>query len=116
MLPWLPAAIFAFLLLCGLIVLAVSRSGAPPPPTITQPSPLPSELSAPTRVDLNYATQAELEALPAVGATTAQAIIERRANAPIGSLRELLNAAILSERQLAAIAPLVTLTIREPPP
>ena len=112
---WLPAAIFAILLLSGIAVLAAQRSAAPPEPIIITDAALPSTTDAPTRVDLNHATRAELEALPAIGATTAQRIIERRAAAPFRSLRELVDAGILTERRLAEIAPFVALGLREPP-
>ena len=113
---WLPATIFALLLISGIAVLAAQRSGAPPEPIISSAAALPTISDAPTRVDLNHATLAELEALPAIGATTAQRIIERRADAPFRSLRELVDAGILTERRLAEIAPFVALGLRGPPP
>lgn len=119
LMPWGPAALFGALLVAGLAMLAITRGGSAPEPII---APTPSldgfaaEVGAPTRVDLNYAARAEIEALPTIGATTAAAIIERRSAAPIVSLRELRNAGILTERQLAAIADLVTLSLRETPP
>lgn len=118
MLSWTPAVAFGILLVCGLALLAISRSGTPPEPIIEQRSlaAMPAEADAPTRVDLNYATRAELQALPGIGAATADAIIARRAAAPIGSLHELVDAQILSERQRDAIADLVALSLREPPP
>lgn len=118
-LRWAPAGVFGALLAAGLVLLAIVRGGGPPPPII---EPLPSlsgvasEVGAPTRVDLNYAARAELEALPTIGATTAAAIIERRSAAPIVSLDELANAGILTARQRTAIAELVTLSVRETPP
>ena len=110
---------FGALLIAGLAMLAITRGGSAPEPII---APAPSlddfaaEVGAPTRVDLNYAARAEIEALPTIGATTAAAIIERRSGAPIVSMRELRNAGILTERQLGAIADLVTLSLRETPP
>ena len=116
---WLPAAVFAVLLLCGLGVLAAARSGAPPEPIITHSASraaLPAAADAPTRVDLNYAARAELEALPAIGPAAAAAIIERRAIAPIGSLRELVELGILRASQLPALADLVMLSVRRAAP
>ena len=119
LLPWGPAALFGALLVAGLAMLAITRGASAPEPII---APAPSldgfaaEVGAPTRVDLNYAARAEIEALPTIGETTAEAIIERRSAAPIISLRELRNAGVLTERQLAAIADLVTLSLRETPP
>ena len=119
LLRWAPAGLFGALLIAGLAMLAITRGGAAPVPIIA-PSPslsgFAAEIGAPTRVDLNYAARAEIEALPTIGATTAEAIIERRSASPIVSLRELHNVGILTERQLAAIADLVTLSLRETPP
>ena len=119
MLTWAPAGLFGALLIAGLAVLAIMRGGTAPEPIIA-PSPslsdFAAEVGAPTRVDLNYAARTEIGALPTIGETTAAAIIERRSAAPISSLRELRNAGILTERQLAAIADLVTLSLRETPP
>ena len=119
MLTWAPAGLFGALLIAGLAMLAITRSGTAPEPIIA-PSPslsdFAAEVEAPTRVDLNYAARAEIEALPTIGETTTKAIIERRSAKPIVSLRELRNAGILTERQLAAIADLVTLSLRGTPP
>ena len=119
MLRWGPAGLFGALLIAGLAMLAITRGETAPEPIIA-PSPslsdFAAEVGAPTRVDLNYAARAEIEALPTIGETTAKAIIERRSTAPIVSLRELHSAGILTERQLAAIAGLVTLSLRETPP
>lgn len=117
-LRWAPAGVFGALLAAGLVLLAIVRGGGPPP--IIEPLPslsgVASEVGAPTRVDLNYAARAELEALPTIGATTAAAIIERRSASPIVSLDELANAGILTARQRTAIAELVTLSVRGTPP
>lgn len=115
-LRWLPAAIFAVLLLSGLAVLAAQRSAAPPAPIIIEAAAQPATTHAPTRIDLNHATRAELEALPGIGAVSAQRIIEQRAAAPITSLQQLAADGILTERQLAQIAPQIMLGVREPPP
>ena len=116
---WLPSVVFAALLVAGLIALALVRLDEPPELVITHERALagfPSDPAASIRVDLNYATRAELEALPGVGRTTALAIIERREQRPIRSLSELVAVGILSDSQLAEISPLVMLSIRETPP
>ena len=115
-LRWLPATIFGVLLLSGLAVLAAQRSAAPPAPIIIEAAAQPATTDAPTRIDLNHATRAELEALPAIGAAGAQRIIERRAAAPITSLQQLAADGTLTARQLAQIAPQIVLGVREPPP
>ena len=116
---WLPSVLFAALLVAGLIALALVRLGEPPELVITHERSLagfPSDPAASIRVDLNYATRAELEALPGIGRTTALAIIEQREQRSIRSLSELVALGILSDSQLAEISPLVMLSIRETPP
>ena len=116
---WLPSVVFAALLVAGLIALALVRLDEPPELVITHERSLvgyPSDPAASIRVDLNYATRAELEALPGIGRTTALGIIERRGQRPIRSLSELVALGILSDSQLSEVAPLVMLSIRETPP
>ena len=116
---WLPSVLFAALLLAGLIALALVRLDEPPELVITHERSMagfPSDPVASIRVDLNYATRAELEALPGIGRTTALAIIERREQRPIRSLSELVALGILSDLQRSEIAPMVMLSIRATPP
>ncbi len=116
---WLPSVLLAALLLAGLIALALVRLDEPPELVITHERSLagfPSDPAASIRIDLNYATRAELEALPGIGRTTALAIIEQREQRPIRSLSELASLGILSDSQLSEIAPLVMLSIRATPP
>jgi len=59
-------------------------------------------------VDLNRATQAELEELPGIGPVTAQKIIDARSQAPFLSVEELQSRDILGPKTYEKIAPLVT--------
>jgi competence protein ComEA len=59
-------------------------------------------------LDLNRATQAELESLPGVGPVTAQKIIDARSQAPFVSVEELQSRGILGPKTYEKIAPLVT--------
>ena len=59
-------------------------------------------------VNLNRATQSELEALPGIGPVTAQKIIDARAEQPFTTLDELVTREVLTARQLEQIADLVT--------
>jgi competence protein ComEA len=59
-------------------------------------------------VNLNRATQSELEALPGIGPVTAERIISAREEQPFASLDELVSRDVLTERQLEQIADLVT--------
>lgn len=61
------------------------------------------------RLDINKATAAELEALPAIGPKTAQAIVEyRQANGPFRSVEDLLQVKGIGEATLARIRDLIT--------
>jgi competence protein ComEA len=63
---------------------------------------------APTTVDLNRATQAELEALPGIGPATAQKIIGAREEAPFTALDELRSRGILGEKTFEKLRDLIT--------
>jgi competence protein ComEA len=59
-------------------------------------------------VNLNRASQSELEALPGIGPVTAKKIIDARAELPFATLDELVAREVLTARQLEQIADLVT--------
>ena len=59
-------------------------------------------------LNLNHATQAELEELPGIGPVTAEKIIAAREEQPFATLEELVARDVLTERQLEDIAALVT--------
>jgi len=68
----------------------VPRAGeGEPPPTLSGGA---APTAAPTRLDLNSASAAELEALPHIGPTTAQRIVEYRATyGPFQTIEDLMN-------------------------
>jgi competence protein ComEA len=59
-------------------------------------------------VNLNRASQSELEALPGIGPVTAEKIRAARAEQPFATLDELVTREVLTARQLEQIADLVT--------
>ena len=59
-------------------------------------------------VNLNRASQSELEALPGIGPVTAERILAARAERPFATLDELVAREVLTARQLEQIADLVT--------
>lgn len=59
-------------------------------------------------VDLNRATQAELEALPGVGPATAEKIMAARAEAPFVTVDELRSRGVLGEKTFEKLRDLVT--------
>jgi competence protein ComEA len=88
--------------------------GVPPPAGVAAPAasaPGASTAGAPAPlVNLNSATQAELETLPGVGPVTAAAILQWRTdNGAFSSVDELLEVSGIGDATLAEIAPFVTI-------
>jgi competence protein ComEA len=59
-------------------------------------------------IDINSASQAQLEELPGVGPATAQKIIAAREEAPFAAVEELRSRGVLGEKTFAKLRPLVT--------
>ena len=87
--------------------------GVPPPTGVAAPAasaPLPSGADPGQLVNLNSATQVELETLPGVGPVTAEAILAWRTdNGAFTAVDELLEVSGIGDATLAEIAPFVTL-------
>lgn len=64
---------------------------------------------AETKIDLNHATAAELEALPGIGPATAGRIVRSRDARPFGKVDELQTRGLVTARVLADIRDLLTL-------
>jgi len=86
--------------------------GVPPPGGIAAPAASAGGAAdgGASLVNINSATQAELEELPGVGPVTAQAILQWRTdNGPFTAVDELLEVSGIGDATLAEIAPFVTL-------
>lgn len=64
---------------------------------------------AETKIDLNHATPAELEALPGIGPATAGRIVRSRDQRPFAKVEELQTRGLVTARVLADIRDLLTL-------
>ena len=106
---WWPAVASLILVVAGLAVIADQGSSA-------QPAPIVREAAVPTTqrdglIDINTATHAELETLPGIGASRAEAIVQLRAQQPFSSLADLVDRGILSPTQLLDIAELAAVYV-----
>lgn len=96
---WWPVWATLVVLLVGLAVLAAE--GSPPPASVVvysateRPTPLPLDEPGNWLVDLNRASRAELQALPGLGSSRADAIIAARALQPFLSLADLVERGLL---------------------
>jgi competence protein ComEA len=82
---------------------------ATPPARTESPKPAPAPPTAARKININTASQSELELLPRVGPALAKRIIEyREQHGPFKSAKELDNVKGIGEATLAKLEPLVT--------
>jgi comEA protein len=81
-------------------------------PVMAQEKPAPQEkAAASSQVNLNTATQAQLETLPGVGEATAKRIIEYRdKNGGIKKIEELMNVRGIGEKSFLKLKPLIVVS------
>jgi len=98
-------SIFASLLIAAAVVVAAATSvEARQRDTQSQAAP-----AAPAPINLNSATQADLEKLPGIGAATAKAIVEyRQKNGGFKKVEELMNVKGIGEKSFLKLKTLVT--------
>jgi competence protein ComEA len=79
-----------------------------------RPAPRPaSEAASP--LNLNTATQTQLEALPGIGARTAERIIEyRQKNGGFKKVEDLMNVRGVGEKSFLKLKPMITVTAPKP--
>lgn len=100
----MPVKTSRFSFVSGLALLAAMGVAAAPAAAQTSSAPK-SAATQTAKVDLNNATQAQLEQLPGVGASTAKKIIAGRPYAVVGDLAK----AGVSAKTITTITPLVTI-------
>jgi competence protein ComEA len=95
------------LLVLGLASFATAQTTAAPNPQKTKTAKTVATLAAP--VNLNTATVAQLDALPGVGKSTAQRIVDyRQKNGAFKKIEELMNVKGVGEKSFLKLKPLIT--------
>jgi comEA protein len=96
----------------SLLALGVLLTAALPAQTRPSPTPAAAAAAAPT-VNLNTATLAELQALPGIGAKTAERIVQyREKNGPFKKIEELMNVQGIGEKSFLKLRAHLTVAAR----
>lgn len=106
---WWPAIAALILALSGLAVVASQGSASGPAPIIRDAAPPTTTRDG--LIDLNTATLAELQTLPGIGASRAEAIVQLRTQDPFSSLADFADRGILTPTQLLPLAELATVYV-----
>ncbi len=95
------------LLVLGLASVSSAQSTAAPKPQKVKAAKTVTALAGP--VNLNTATAAQIDALPGVGKSTAQRIVEyRQKNGGFKKIEELMNVKGIGEKSFLKLKPLIT--------
>ena len=90
-----------------LMLLATAGAGAASQAKPTGAKPAAAAVASP--ININTATAAQLEALPGIGARTAQAIVDhRQKNGGFKKIEELMNVKGIGEKSFLKLKPMVT--------
>jgi competence protein ComEA len=89
--------------------------GLPPHDLLAQEPPPRTAAERPAPLNLNAATEAQLEALPGIGAATAARIVEyRKKNGQFKKVEELMNVKGIGEKSFLKLKALITVAPSRP--
>ena len=99
--------VFTALLVLGLASVVSAQTAPAPTPQKGKATKTVAGITTP--VNLNTASVAQLDALPGVGSSTAQRIVEyRQKNGPFKKIEELMNVKGIGEKSFLKLKPLIT--------
>jgi len=101
----------ALLVVLAVVALAATGSAAEQKPAAPAKAATAAKATASSPVNLNTATQAQLETLPGIGAKAAERILEyRQKNGTFKKVEDLMNVKGIAEKTFLKLKPLVTVT------
>ena len=93
----------------ALVAVTLFSPALPPHHAVAQEPPPRTASERPAPLNLNTATEAQLEALPGIGPSTAQRIVEyRKKNGAFKKAEDLMNVKGIGEKSFLKLKPLVT--------
>lgn len=99
----------ALLMILAVVALAAAGTAAEQKPTAPAAKASAAKATATAPVNLNTATQAQLETLPGIGVKAAQRILEyRQKNGNFKKIEDLMNVKGIGEKAFLKLKPLVT--------